>query len=86
MRDENLRKVYEQYWLHARHQEIQKLWFTNVYAIIVAGTFTYFGVIKEFKFSIPLLVFLIFLISLSLLGYFVTYSWNIPFAIFSRLT
>ena len=57
MDDENLRRVYEQYWLHARHQEVQRLWFTNIYSMIVAGTFAYFGAIKGF--STPLLVFLI---------------------------
>lgn len=80
MKDENLGKIYEQYWLHARHQEVQRLWFTNIYAMIVAGAFAYFGAVKGF--STPLLVFLTLL---SILGYLVAYSWNIPFTIFSRL-
>ena len=29
--------VYEQVWLHARHTEIERLWLTNVYAIVSAG-------------------------------------------------
>jgi len=80
MDDENLRRIYEQYWLHARHQEVQRLWFTNIYSMIVAGTFAYFGAIKGFSTSL-----LVFLILLSILGYLVTYSWNIPFVIYSRL-
>ena len=75
--------VYEQYWLHARHQEVQRLWFANIYAVIVAGIFAYFGAIKDITIdSAPLLVFVILF---SLLAYTVTYSWNIPFTIFTRL-
>ncbi len=80
MDDENLRKIYEQYWSHARHQEVQRLWFTNIYAMIVTGAFAYFGAIK--RCTEPLLIFLILL---SFLGYLLTYTWNIPFTIFSRL-
>lgn len=83
VKDENLRKVYEQYWLHARHQETQRLWFTNIYAVIVAGVFAYFGVIEE-CYAIKILL-LIFLTILSLFGYLMTHSWTIPFVIFSRL-
>lgn len=82
MKDENLRRVYEQYWLHARHQETQRLWFTNIYAVIVAGVFAYFGAVKGHStIETPLLIFLMVL---SLFGYLMTYSWNIPFTIFSR--
>lgn len=80
MDDDNLRKVYEQYWLHARHQENQRLWFTNVYVVLVAGIFAYFGGIQRID-PFPL----IFLLILSTLGYAMTYSWNVPFTIYSRL-
>ncbi len=72
-------KIYEQYWLHARHQENQRLWFTNIYAMIVTGVFTYFSA-KRFD-----VIILMFLLLLSLLGYFLIYTWNISFTIFSRL-
>ena len=82
MNDENLRKVYEQLWLHARHQETQRLWFTNVYALIVAGVFAYFGASEGDNFVKVIL--LIFLALLSFFGYLMTYSWNIPFTKLSR--
>jgi len=34
---ELLKAVYEQHWLHARHVENERLWFTNIFAVIVAG-------------------------------------------------
>lgn len=37
-----LKKMYEQYWLHSRHQEIQRLWFTNIYAVIFTGVLSLF--------------------------------------------
>jgi hypothetical protein len=80
--DENLKTVYEQYWLHARHQEVQRLWFTNVFAVIVAGVFAYLGNSPDGAYSIYLLFFLMVL---SILGYFLTHAWNIPFVIFTRL-
>ncbi len=80
MENGNLRTVYEQYWLHARHQESQRLWFTNVYAVVVAGVFAYFGGIQRID-----QLLLLFLVFLSILGYLMTYSWNVPFAIYSRL-
>ena len=82
MDDENLRKIYECYWLHAMHQETQRLWFTNIYAVIVAGVFAYFSYIES---NIVKVFILIFLTILSLFGYLITQSWNIPFVIFSRL-
>ena len=94
---QHLEKVYEQYWLHARHQENQRLWFTNIYAVIVAGLLAYIGVFQKNLglFPIPYsrvwtyspieIVLVLFLTILSILGYVATHSWNIPFAIFSRL-
>lgn len=80
MKDDNLRKIYEHYWLHARHQETQRLGFTNIYVVIVVGVFAYLDYIDIIKVSL-----LIFLTILSLFGYLMTHSWNIPFVIFSRL-
>ena len=82
MDDENLRKVYEQYWLHARHQETQRLWFTNIYTLLIAGVFAYLGA-SGVDNPTKVLLF-IFLAMLSLFGYLLTYAWNIPFTKFSR--
>ncbi len=78
-----LEKVYEQYWLHARHAENQRLWFTNIYAIIVAGLFAYMAT-KDIEDEKKIII-LFFLIILSLFGYFVTHAWNMPFVDYSRL-
>lgn len=83
--------VYEQYWLHARHQETQRLSFTNIYAIIVAGVFAFLGVIYKLEITdeydyLPLKVLLIiFLLILSLFGYLLVLTWNYPFVLYSRL-
>ncbi|PNX47920.1 MAG: hypothetical protein BV456_10380 [Thermoplasmata archaeon M8B2D] len=83
MDDANLRKIYEQYWLHARHVENERLWFTNIYAVIVAGFLAYLGVVEN---NNPInLILIFFLLILSLFGYIITQAWNIPFVIFSRL-
>ena len=79
MEDENLIKIYEHYWLHAMHQETQRLWFTNIYAVIVAGVFAYLGYVENHIIKVSLLTFLTIL---SLFGYLMTHSWNIPFVIF----
>lgn len=82
MKDDNLRKIYEHYWLHARHQETQRLSFTNIYVLIVVGVFAYLGYIENYMIKVSLLTFLTIL---SLFGYLMTHSWNIPFVIYSRL-
>ena len=64
------------------HQETQRLWFTNIYAVIVAGVFAYLGYVENHIIKVSLLTFLTIL---SLFGYLMTHSWNIPFVIFSRL-
>ena len=35
--DKNLKTIYEQYWLHARHVADERLWFTNIYILVVVG-------------------------------------------------
>jgi len=37
------RSVLEQNWLHLRHVENQRMWFTNIYAIVVAGSLSFIG-------------------------------------------
>lgn len=41
--DEFLISILEQNWLHLRHVENQRMWFTNIYVIIVAGSLTFIG-------------------------------------------
>ncbi len=41
--DENLKTIYEQYWLHARHVADERLWFTNIYILVVVGILIFFA-------------------------------------------
>jgi len=34
-----VKAIYEQHWLHIRHVENQRLWFTNIFAILCGGSF-----------------------------------------------
>jgi hypothetical protein len=75
--------VYEQYWLHARHQENQRLSFTNIYSVIVAGVLTFLSTTQNPTLYLGILLFLF---ALSLLGYLLVHSWNIHWMRYSRLT
>ncbi len=79
--------LYEQYWLHARHVENERLWFTNIYAALVAGVFVILGRLDLSSHNIELVVRLsfLFLFALSLIGFFLTFSWTAAFTLFSRL-
>jgi hypothetical protein len=78
-----LKIQYEQLWEHARHQELQRLHFTSIYAIIVAGVLASVllrGDSPNFSF---LLYF--FLAILSLFGLYMTDAWNKSFASYREL-
>lgn len=63
---ESLIAALEQNWLHARHVENERLWFTNIFVIVVAGVLAFIG---EFKALInnPLVLFLLILSGLGLI-------------------
>lgn len=65
--DENrlLATIYEQHWLHARHVENERLWFTNVYAIVLAGALSLLSEHVSLEFNVAVLSFLMLL---SLIG------------------
>ena len=75
-------KVYEEYWNHARHQELYILYFTNIYAIIVAGLLIAIQNSWEDDYCTYLITFLLVL---SIIGYFIVFTKIIPFYKFSRL-
>ena len=57
-KEELIKSIFEQHCLHARHVENERLWLTNIFAIIFAGSL---AVIKEKLFDIyglPLNIFL----------------------------
>lgn len=75
--------VFEQYWLHARHQELQLLTFTSIYSAIVSGALVYedsqFGNLQS-RLFISLAIMII-----SVLGFFLTFNYEFAFTKFSRL-
>lgn len=79
-RVENLRRVYEQNWLHARHVENERLWFTNIYAVVMAGSL---ALMSEKGLIWPLATFLLVL---SLLGFFMCHALRMPFIRHSRIS
>ncbi|MFC2002338.1 hypothetical protein ACFLV4_00055 [Chloroflexota bacterium] len=82
MGDENLRKVYEQYWLHARHVESETWLFTSVYAIIMAAIFATVGADISLEIKAPVTLFGAIL---SFLGFFLVYTLRIPFLKFALM-
>lgn len=75
-REELLKSIYEQHWLHARHIENERLWFTNIFALIVAGLLAFLG--KELS-SLFAIYAGCFIFILSMLGYALCITWRAPF-------
>lgn len=78
MRTEDSRIVYEQYWQHARHVENELLTFTSFYAIIVAGSFIFL----KSNSGTENTIIMIFVMFLSIFGFFFNYNLRIPFVKF----
>lgn len=81
--EENVRIVYEQYWLHARHQGIQRLMFTSIYGALVAGALAFIG--SSISTSSSRLGVILALFFISFLGFVLCHTWRVPFIWFSRL-
>ncbi len=82
-RREHLRSVYEQNWLHARHVENERLWFTNIYLVAI-GVLLAYGFEKHGSDFWPWPVLIVVLI-LSCAGFFMCHSMGIPFLFHSRV-
>ncbi len=79
-REELLKSIYEQHWLHVRHVESERLWFTNIFALIVAGLITLLGTTGVGWSSSVFAIYAgCFIIVLSMLGYFLCLTWRAPF-------
>lgn len=74
--------VYEQYWSNARENESHRLWFTNIYVLITAGVLALMW--KGYGNSLSL-AFYIFLLILSIIGLFVSYTNGLAFVWYSRM-
>lgn len=77
--EQSLKIAFEQNWLHARHLENERLWFTNIYAIIVAGILVVLGSLGFDKFS-QFFYLILFLDILSILGIIVVIKTNAEFS------
>jgi len=82
MQNENMRVVYEQYWLHARHAENETWLFTTVYGIIMAAIFAAVG--AEISEGIKATVTL-FGVIFSVLGFLLVYVFRVPFLKFALM-
>ncbi|MBU2613732.1 hypothetical protein KJ925_04770 [Patescibacteria group bacterium] len=78
-RQELLKSIYEQHWLHARHVENERLWFTNIFALIVAGLLAFLATIDRQLLSLFAIYAGCFIFILSMLGYFLCLTWRAPF-------
>jgi hypothetical protein len=67
--------ILEQNWLHLRHIEDQRMWFTNVYGVIVAGTLAFVSQNAHIALD-ALRIILGFLLLLSVLGFGQTIKTN----------
>jgi hypothetical protein len=77
-RRELTKSVYEQHWLHARHVENERLWFTNIFVIIMGGMLS---AIVLWEASLPRIFAIIpgLICVLSLIGYYFCISWRAGF-------
>lgn len=80
--NENLKTVYEQYWLHARHAEHETWLFTRSYVIIMVAIFAVVSAAIPLKIKVGLTAFGALL---SLLGFSVVYTLRIPFIKFALM-
>lgn len=73
-RGDILENLLEQSWLHIRHVENHRLWFTNMYFLVVAGVLTYLGTQTPafVNFIFPFLAF--FLLFIAILGLIVCFK------------
>ena len=79
--DNGLKETYEQYWLHARHVADERLWFTNIYVLIVVGVLAFLKVDQPLFLRLGLLLFVLLL---SIVGFFMCHSLTVHFITYSR--
>lgn len=60
-----IKEIFKENWSQARHCENMRLWFTNIYAVVVAAILVFMGETGE---PGPMLLFLLFGLILSVLG------------------
>jgi len=78
IKDQYLLEALNQNWFHGRHVENERLWFTNIYAIIVAGVLAVIGSAGLERFNQFYYLF-IFLDIISIFGIIIVYKLNNEF-------
>ena len=79
----NLRKLFEQHWLHCRHLESERAWFMNAYAVVVGGISAFIigrglqdlETLRQLETTSAFQFLFGFLVGLTLLGFFLTIRW-----------
>lgn len=69
----------EQNWLHARHAENGRLWFTSIYAAIIAGSLSFLIKGNTPLDDVPIIPLLLFFILLSTIGIIVSVKLGLEF-------
>lgn len=75
--DENLRTMFEQYYEHARHQELQRTGFATILGAILAAIISQYINLppqNDLKFAVFVVGWL-----LSIIGFCLMYTWSRPF-------
>ena len=79
--DKNLKTIYEQYWLHARHVADERLWFTNIYILVVVGILIFLQIDQPLFIRLGVTVFVLLL---SVAGFLICHSLTVHFITYSR--
>ena len=81
-KDEIYINIMKENWLHARHIETERMWFANIYAVIIAAITAYIAQngIESFTFA-TLKIIVIVLLVISLIWFFITLKLNVGFKI-----
>ncbi len=79
--NKNLKTIYEQYWLHARHVADERLWFTNIYILVVVGILIFLQIDQPLFIRLGVIVFVLLL---SVAGFLMCHSLTVHFITYSR--
>jgi len=81
VRQELLKSIYEQHWLHARHLETERFWFTSVFVVVIGFALkesTQVLILNNlpccYHFAAAILA-----VVLSIIGCFLMITWRAPF-------
>jgi hypothetical protein len=82
LKNEELKLVYEQCWIHLRHQELQRVHFTSAFALILGGIFALIGLIP----TESTLIVLTYMCFFSVFGFLIIHRWNLVYIHYREFT